>query len=61
VAFVTAFAAKGLPVAERDRIKAALLDMATKPKVLEAMESLVGFLPITDTTTSVAPTVAKKK
>ena len=61
VAFVTAFAAKNLPVAERNRIRTALLDVATKPKVLEAMESLVGFLPVADTTTSVAPTVAKKK
>ncbi len=62
VPFVTAFASTSLDAATRDQVSETLLGLATEPKVLEAMESLVGFLPPAKTTSrKVMPTVAKKK
>ena len=45
VPFITAFASSDLDVSTRKQVQQSLLGLSTYPKVLEAMESLVGFLP----------------
>ena len=59
VPFVTAFVSARLSMQERTEIVKSLRDVSTQPSVLEAMESLVGFLPISDA--KVAENTAKKK
>ncbi|MEQ9409902.1 MAG: PhnD/SsuA/transferrin family substrate-binding protein [Fuerstiella sp.] len=65
VPFITAFASAELDAAERDSVQAALLSVSLRPDVLEALESLVGFLPPDKANTTVVPVadaaVAKKK
>jgi ABC-type phosphate/phosphonate transport system substrate-binding protein len=46
VPFVEAFVSDKLPAAEQARIEAALLKVNTDAKLLEALESLLGFVPI---------------
>jgi ABC-type phosphate/phosphonate transport system substrate-binding protein len=48
VPFVTLFAADTFDHDDLDELRAALSTVAVEPKVLEALESLVGFLPIED-------------
>jgi ABC-type phosphate/phosphonate transport system substrate-binding protein len=45
VPFITAFVAAELPEPERQRITDALLTVAAKPDVCQALESLLGFVP----------------
>jgi len=61
VPFITAFAAKSLDDSVREQVSDALLNLATEPEILEAIESLVGFLPAKNADLNVVPTVAKKK
>lgn len=46
VPFVTLFAAKSMEAQELKSLRSALETVAEKPKVLDALESLLGFLPI---------------
>lgn len=59
VPFITAFGADSLDKSVRNRIRTALLDLAAQPGVLDAMESLVGFVPSENS--ELASTVTKKK
>lgn len=63
VPFITAFASDNVPAQMRGEVSAALLNVATKPDVLEALESLVGFLPVdaSNAEAKVEATVTKKK
>ncbi len=55
VPFITAFVNSSLTEAEQNKINAALLSVKNKPELLDALESLVGFLACEDSA------VAKKK
>ena len=46
VPFITAFASKTLPASSRKSLELALLAASTETHVLEALESLFGFLPV---------------
>lgn len=54
VPFITAFVNSSLSDTEQEQIREALLAVHEKPELLDALESLVGFLPCDE------PTVAKK-
>lgn len=56
VPFITAFATDGLTAEQRTAVAAALGNLADKPDVLQALESLVGFLPVE----AASPAVKKK-
>ena len=60
VPFITAFAASKLRMSDQKKIRKALAATATEPDLLEALESLVGFLPPKEAKKAI-PTVAKKK
>ncbi len=60
VPFITAFVSTKLTKAERKSIQDALVATSTNPKLLDALESLVAFLPAEKKLPAV-PTVAKKK
>lgn len=60
VPFITAFSSAAVSKADRQQVTSALLSVATEPDVLEALESLVGFLPV-EKTKNATPSVAKKK
>jgi len=57
VPFVSLFIADTLEGKDVETIRSALAEVALKPEVLEALESLIGFLPVEATAT----TIAKKK
>lgn len=68
VPFVSAFVAKDLDASTKKQVQKSLLGLSTEPKVLEAIESLVGFLPASEPEQSVPQgrsaaieTAAKKK
>jgi ABC-type phosphate/phosphonate transport system substrate-binding protein len=66
VPFISAFASTDLDEATRQQIQETLLGLSTKPQVLEAIESLVGFLPAAQpakpaVNEAAATPVAKKK
>ncbi|QDU86892.1 outer membrane biogenesis protein BamB [Pirellulimonas nuda] len=46
VPFVTALASDRLDAAQQERLRTALLDMASDPKLIIALETLTGFVPI---------------
>ena len=46
VPFVEAFIAQSLPAGDQAKIESALLKVAAQPELLEAIESLLGFVPI---------------
>ncbi|MEM9644911.1 MAG: PQQ-binding-like beta-propeller repeat protein, partial [Planctomycetota bacterium] len=46
VPFITAFASKTMPAADRVALQQALESAAEEPRVLEALESMFGFLPM---------------
>ena len=48
VPFITMFASSHLAESDKPVVQSALTAVATEPAVLEALESLVGFLPVTD-------------
>lgn len=56
VPFITAFATDDLTAEQRTAVTAALGNLAEKPDVLQALESLVGFLPVE----AASPAVKKK-
>ncbi len=60
VPFITAFVSESLPEQDVRTLKTTLLDVAKHPEVLEALESLIGFVPVQDAE-SETQTVAKKK
>lgn len=59
VPFITMFATSQLDESDQPVVQSALSAVATEPAVLEALESLVGFLPVTDD--SADANAAKKK
>jgi ABC-type phosphate/phosphonate transport system substrate-binding protein len=46
VPFVEAFVSEALPAAEQAKVQAALTKMGTDIELLQAMESLLGFVPL---------------
>lgn len=61
VPFVTAFVADSLGTDQRKKIEASLSSIALEPTVLEALESLVGFLPVDTPPKQASTSTAKKK
>jgi ABC-type phosphate/phosphonate transport system substrate-binding protein len=60
VPFVTAFVASTLDQDDRAKVQSALASVALQPDILEALESLVGFLPVEKSVTGDKKPVAKK-
>jgi ABC-type phosphate/phosphonate transport system substrate-binding protein len=65
VPFISAFASESLDASTRQQIQKSLLELTTQTEVLEAIESLVGFLPVTEPTkpaqaASITPAAKKK-